>query len=79
MERLDSQMIIFTPLEPNMNAGHYISKITCNITKKQFRLASKNIQEINKGKMDWNDLFKPLNFFGEYTNFLEISVMGQKI
>ena len=63
-------MIIFTPLEPNMNAGHYISKITCNITKKQLRLASKIIQDIKKGKTDWSNLFKPLNFFVEYANFL---------
>jgi poly(A) polymerase len=79
MERLDSEMIVFTPLEPHMNAGYYISKITCNITKKHFRLASKCIQEINKGNKSWKDLFQPLNFFEEYKNFLEISVMGQKI
>ena len=72
-------MIVFTPLEPHMNAGHYIGKITCNITKKQFRLASKYIQEINKGNRNWSDLFKPFNFFEEYRNFLEISVMGQKV
>jgi poly(A) polymerase len=70
MERLESEMIIFTPLEPHMNAGHYISKITCNITKKQFRQASKLIQEINKGKRSWSDLFRPLDFFSEYRNFL---------
>ena len=63
LERLESEMIIFTPLEPHMNAGHYISKVTCNITKKQFRLASKCIQEVNKGKREWNDLFKPFDFF----------------
>jgi len=37
-------MVIFTPIDPHMNAGHYISKITSNITRKQFRLASKLIQ-----------------------------------
>jgi poly(A) polymerase Pap1 len=57
-------MVILTPLEPHMNAGHYISKITSNITRKQFRIASKLIQEINKGKQSWEDLFSPLNFFG---------------
>ena len=63
-------MIIFTPLYPHMNAGHCISKITCNTTKKQLRLASKYIQEINKGNKSWSDLFKPLDFFSEYRNFL---------
>jgi len=63
-------MIIFTPLAPHMNAGHYISKITCNVTKKQLRQASKLIQEINKGHKSWNDLFKPSDFFSEYRNFL---------
>jgi poly(A) polymerase Pap1 len=59
-----------------MNAGHYISKITSNVTRKQFRLTSKLIQEINKGKRNWEDLFAPFDFFSEYRNFIEISVMG---
>lgn len=63
-------MVILTPLEPHMNAGHYISKITSNITRKQFKLTSKLIQEINKGKCSWQDLFKPFDFFGEYRNFI---------
>ena len=37
-------MVIFTPLDPHMNAGHYIAKITSNITKKQLKIASKVIQ-----------------------------------
>lgn len=72
-------MVILTPLEPHMNAGHYISKITSNITRKQLRLTSKLIQEINKGKRSWQDLFTPLDFFAEYRNFIEISVMGEKV
>lgn len=50
---LDNQMVILTPLQPHMNAGHYISKITSNITRKQFRIASKLIQDINKNKKSW--------------------------
>lgn len=72
-------MVILTPLEPHMNAGHYISKITSNITRKHFRSASKLIQEINKGKKTWMDLFSPSDFFNEYKNFIEISVMGEKL
>jgi poly(A) polymerase Pap1 len=69
-------MIIFTPLDPHMNAAHYISKTTCAITRKQFRLTSKLIQEINKGPKKWEDLFTPFDFFAEYRHFIEISVMG---
>lgn len=50
-------MVIFTPLDPHMNAGHYITKNTSNITKRQFKLASKLILEINKDKKHWEDLF----------------------
>jgi poly(A) polymerase Pap1 len=46
-------MAIYTPLEPHMNAAHYISKITCNITRKQLKIASRTIQKINKGKKSW--------------------------
>lgn len=76
---LESEMAILTPLEPHMNAGHYISKITSNITRKHLRSASKLIQEINKGKKTWMDLFAPADFFNDYRNFIEISVMGEKL
>lgn len=49
-EKVDGGMMIFTPLYPNMNAAHYVSRITCHITRKQLRLASKLIQDINKKK-----------------------------
>lgn len=77
MERPDSEMVVFTPLDPHMNAAHSVSKITCAVTRKQLRLASKLIQDINKGKRQWQDLFRPLDFFKEYPNFIEISVMGE--
>ena len=33
-----------------MNAAHYVSRITCHITRKHLRIASKLIQDINKKK-----------------------------
>ena len=63
-------MLIFTPLEPHMNAAHYVSRITCHITRKYLRLASKLIQDINKKKKDWKDLFTPIDFFESYRNFI---------
>lgn len=72
-------MAILTPLEPHMNAGHYVSKITSNITKKHLRQASKLVQDINKGQKKWEDLFTPFEFFQEYKNFIEISVMGDTV
>ena len=46
-------MVVFTPLDPHMNAAHSVSKITSTLTRKQLRLASKLIQDINKGKRNW--------------------------
>ncbi len=70
--------MILTPLEPHMNAAHFVSRITCHITRKYLRLASKFIQDINKKKREWKDLFKPTDFFGTYGNFIELSVMGER-
>jgi poly(A) polymerase len=72
-------MQIYTPLEPHMNSAHYLSKITCHITRKYLRLASKLIQEINRKKKEWKDLFKPLDFFNSYNHFIEMSIMGEKL
>lgn len=77
-EKTEGGMLIFTPLEPHMNAAHYVSRITCHITRKYLRLASKLIQDINKKKKTWKDLFKPIDFFNTYSNFIELSVMGEK-
>lgn len=72
-------MAIFTPLEPHMNAAHYLSRTTAANTRKQLRLASKIVQEVNKGTKTWDSLFAPLDFFAEYRNFIEISVMGERL
>ena len=63
-------MTIYTPFEPYINAAHDVSKITSFITKKQLKSASRLIQDINKGKKSWKDLFEPFNFFQEYRYFL---------
>jgi poly(A) polymerase Pap1 len=63
-------MLIYTPLEPNMNAAHYVARITCHITRKYLRLASKLIQDINKKKKRWIDLFEPTDFFNTYGNYI---------
>lgn len=53
-----------------MNAAHYVSKITCHITRKQLKLASNLIKDVNKKKKEWKDLFTPINFFDDYRNFI---------
>jgi len=53
-----------------MNAAHYVARITCHITRKYLRLASKLIQDINKKKKQWIDLFKPTDFFNTYGNYI---------
>lgn len=77
MEPTDDEMTIYTPFEPFMNAAYGVSKMTSFITKKQLKAASLTVQEINKGKKTWKDLFEPIKFFDEYRYFLEISVMGE--
>lgn len=56
-------MTIYTPFEPFMNAAYGVSKMTSFITKKQLKAASQTVQEINKGKKTWKDLFEPIKFF----------------
>ena len=70
-------LAIYTPLEPHMNAAHYITKITLNITRKYLKQGAKIIQEISKEKKSWEDLFEPTKFFEEYRSFLQISVMAK--
>lgn len=61
-EREESEMVIYTPLSPKMNAAHYVSRTTSIITKRQLQLASKLVKEITRGSKSWRDLFKPYNY-----------------
>lgn len=62
-QEIEDEMTIYTPFEPFINSAHDVSRITSFITKKQFKSASREIQDINKGKKTWKDLFQPINFF----------------
>lgn len=70
-------MTIYTPFEPFINAAHGVSRTTSFTTKKHLKAASQLIQDINKKKKTWRDLFVPVDFFNDYRYFLEISVMGE--
>lgn len=70
-------MIIYTPFEPFINAAHGVSRTTSFITKKHLKAASQLVQDINKKKKEWKDLFIPVDFFGDYRYFIEISAMGE--
>ena len=70
-------MTIYTPFEPFINAAYVVSRITSFITKKHLKAASQLVQDINKKKKTWKDLFERVRFFDEYRYFIEISVMGE--
>lgn len=53
-----------------MNAAHYVSRITSNITKKELKRASKVVAEISKGIGSWEYVWQPVEFFSEYRNFI---------
>lgn len=63
-------MTIYTPFEPFINAAHGVSRTTSFTTKKHLKAASQLIQDINKKKKTWRDLFVPVDFFNDYRYFL---------
>lgn len=56
-------MTIYTPFEPFINSAYGVSRMTSFITKKYLKAASQLVQEINKGKKTWNNLFETVKFF----------------
>jgi poly(A) polymerase Pap1 len=63
MEPTEDEMTIYTPFEPFINSAYGVSRMTSFITKKYLKAASQLVQEINKGKKTWNNLFETVKFF----------------
>lgn len=68
-----SPMMVITPAFPVMNATKKVTKTHLNVMKEQFAIG----REIVSSKhIDWAKLFQKLDFFHDYYNFIEVSILA---
>lgn len=70
-------MPIITPSYPQQNSTFNVTMSTRNIMMNEFKTAKDICEQILLGKLEWKDLFEPLNFFGKYTHFIVIVCSSQ--
>jgi len=68
-----SPMMVITPAFPVMNATRKVTKTHLNIMKEQFAIGKEIVSSKN---IDWQKLFEKLDFFHEYYNFIEVSILA---
>jgi len=68
-----SPMMVITPAFPVMNATKKVTKTHLSVMKEQFAIGKEIVSSKN---IDWQKLFQKLDFFHEYYNFIEVSVLA---
>lgn len=72
-DHFTSPMMVITPAFPVMNATRKVSKTNLNVMKEQLAIGKEIVQ--NK-PVDWKKLFERVDFFNEYYNFIEVSILA---
>lgn len=70
-------MPIITPSYPQQNSTFNVTISTRNIMMSEFKLAKDVCEQVLAGKLEWKDLFEPLNFFGKYIHFIVVICSNQ--
>ena len=70
-------MPIITPSYPQQNSTFNVTLSTRNIIMHEFKIAKEICDQILLNKLEWNELFKSLNFFGKYTHFIAVICSDQ--
>lgn len=68
-------MMVATPAFPCMNSTLKVNKTTLNVIRRHFEVGYELTQQ---NPIPWEQLFSKIDFFGEYNNFIEVTIFGQE-
>jgi len=63
-------MPIITPAYPQQNSTFNVSKSTLKVMQEEFQASMVICEEIMSGKVGWDKIFEPPNFFCKYRHFI---------
>jgi len=69
-------MPVITPAFPCMNSTHNVSETTKRIILEELARANKVIEQVERGRCKWSDVYRPLPFFNQHKFFLLIEVLS---
>ncbi|EGR27268.1 nuclear poly polymerase npap nucleotidyltransferase protein binding, putative [Ichthyophthirius multifiliis] len=74
-----SNMMIITPCFPCINCAYNVTESTLRVIQEQFQYGYRILDEIQKNQShyDYQDLFKPFEFFKRYNAFLQIRILAK--
>mmetsp|Transcript_74037 Transcript_74037/g.130844 ORF Transcript_74037/g.130844 Transcript_74037/m.130844 type:complete len:649 (+) Transcript_74037:79-2025(+) len=70
-------MPIITPAFPCMNSTHNVSESTKRILTEEIARGFKVVEQVEKGKCSWGEVYKPLPFFSQHKHYLHIEVLAK--
>ncbi|CAE8581994.1 unnamed protein product, partial [Polarella glacialis] len=70
-------MPIITPAFPSMNSTHNVSETTKRLLLEEFSRAYKVVEQVEKGKCSWNEVYRPLPFYSMHKHYLHIEVLAK--
>merc|ERR1712176_858916 len=70
-------MPIITPAFPSMNSTHNVSETTKRILSEEFSRAYKVVEQVEKGKCQWDEVYSPLPFFSQHKHYLQIEILAK--
>mmetsp|Transcript_52145 Transcript_52145/g.117421 ORF Transcript_52145/g.117421 Transcript_52145/m.117421 type:complete len:533 (-) Transcript_52145:40-1638(-) len=72
-------MPIITPAFPSMNSTYNVSESTKRILMQEFARGSKIAAQVQQGKCQWAEVYKPLPFFTQHKHFLHMEVFARSM
>jgi len=70
-------MPIITPAFPCMNSTHNVSESTKRILTEEIARGFKVVEQVERGKCSWSEVYKPLPFFSQHKHYLHIEVLAK--
>lgn len=72
-------MPIITPAFPCMNSTYNVTESTKRIILDEFKKAYDVVDQVEKGKGRWSDVYRPLSFFRLFQDYLHIEVLAKSM
>ncbi|CAJ1436873.1 unnamed protein product [Effrenium voratum] len=69
-------MPIITPAFPCMNSTHNVSETTKRILLTEISRAYKVVEQVERGKCKWSEVYRPLPFFNQHKFYIQIEALA---
>jgi poly(A) polymerase len=70
-------MPVITPAFPSMNSTHNVSETTRRVLQEELSHGYRVMEELEKGRCTWPEVYRPVPFFSQFRLYLQIEVLAK--